>query len=508
MLPAHPSTAATPAPNSRSQSKYHPVAIYHSHFSKHQEKEASAVLHKHVLLANGKGLLGDYRPDKIVTRTAASIKSRDSKALALEKAKRREQVMLTGFNSDIKEPYKPLGAPVLDSEELLVNALQLDMKTAAVSSQKPLTGNAATVNTRQSAIQSMKESQQRLRKGAPTTAVDDYDKLRHKLVVSKNRLHAVKFGVPLALTMTQQQIQEAERLQKEANERVGMALFGEEGFDWNPDKIDREKMNYYLRVMDIDAKSNGEIKVAEDMPSTPSSALPASIVLGSAAVEAPHAAQERLATSQQQQAAKQYDVEQLELLLQIKRPSVANPEHTLHKIRESFTKERQRMAEELSEELSRVDRQRNSIFVQKYRAFNIGVNGICSTDMENMRRKAASQRLTEKTRLLHQHPWYGDLINKVVYGNGTKKELTPSEHKLLKRVRSIAHSLIGDHVPFDKVEFAKLMKLVPPHDFMKDEVQRILKFLKQNCGLSELDFLDAIESSGQMLVAAAEEGDS
>jgi hypothetical protein len=92
------------------------------------------------------------------------------------------------------------------------------------------------------------------------------------------------------------------------------------------------------------------------------------------------------------------------------------------------------------------------------------------------------------------HPWYNELI-RIVFGNSLRKQVSESEHVLLNRVRT----LIGDDVQLDKFEFVRLMKLIPNHDFMREEIQRIFKFLRLQLGISELDYFDAIESSGQML---------
>lgn len=58
-----------------------------------------------------------------------------------------------------------------------------------------------------------------------------------------------------------------------------------------------------------------------------------------------------------------------------------------------------------------------------------------SDDITYMRRRAEAVRRAEKNRLLRQHPWYNELLNKVVM-NGAKRDMSEYEQRLLSRVKS------------------------------------------------------------------------
>jgi hypothetical protein len=43
------------------------------------------------------------------------------------------------------------------------------------------------------------------------------------------------------------------------------------------------------------------------------------------------------------------------------------------------------------------------------------------------------------------------------------------------------------------------MKLIPASEFMKDEIQRIIRFVKQHEAISEREYLDALDMVGHGL---------
>jgi hypothetical protein len=52
-----------------------------------------------------------------------------------------------------------------------------------------------------------------------------------------------------------------------------------------------------------------------------------------------------------------------------------------------------------------------------------------------MRRKAEAEKRKEREEILQAHPWYNDLINKVVHTGGIKRKCGPSEQLLIDRIR-------------------------------------------------------------------------
>ncbi|KAI9225122.1 hypothetical protein BC828DRAFT_371594 [Blastocladiella britannica] len=225
-------------------------------------------------------------------------------------------------------------------------------------------------------------------------------------------------------------------------------------------------------------------------------------------------------------------IDELELALGMQQVRHSDPASMVSTIHGEFLQDQGKLHDGLEEELDRFERQRKTVISHKYKAFSIGVNGICSTDLEHMRSAAATHRLQERNKTLRLHPWYNELL-RIVFGSTSPSSNTPggletpggapvpfptttttqgspgrnggtprkaiceAERILLVRVRS----LLGDNVPIDKVEFIRMLKLVPRAEFMTDSVQKVVKFLRQRMGISELEYLDAIELSGHMMSA-------
>jgi len=41
----------------------------------------------------------------------------------------------------------------------------------------------------------------------------------------------------------------------------------------------------------------------------------------------------------------------------------------------------------------------------------------------------------ERERIIKKHPWYNDMVNKMVYTTGSARELTETENILLRQIR-------------------------------------------------------------------------
>ncbi|KAI9137926.1 hypothetical protein BKA69DRAFT_1094871 [Paraphysoderma sedebokerense] len=190
--------------------------------------------------------------------------------------------------------------------------------------------------------------------------------------------------------------------------------------------------------------------------------------------------------------------------------------------RTTFVESKQKLAEELQENMKKIDRTRQSICQRKYKAFKIESNGICRNDLNLMRQRAQEVYLAEKTELLGLHPWYNDLLHKVVYCSGAKTAMSKCEAKLLKCIKRClsvlllcvsyfkhmphqthsnqnhkhhVYSIILDDLEITKPQVVRMMKLVPPGEFMKEDIQKIFRFVKINVGLSDVDYLEAIKQS-------------
>ncbi|KAJ3363023.1 hypothetical protein GGF32_004888 [Allomyces javanicus] len=520
--PTHPAatTATAHAPAAHTKTKFHAISFHHVHHARTSDREPGTLAyikhaifptqllpdqtvaqhHEAVKAAGGgraggeRGAVEQYMAEKVQTRTTSRIITKDSKMLAMERERRRQQVMATGFNSSTREAYKPLGEPILHVEDLVSTALNVRVNKPKTAHRR----HATHPNGRPGANQPLTAREKSAQVPVETLCQDGFEKLRERVTLSKSRLQMVKFGIHITRTMEDpRKIAERERelLQSQKDKVTGTYL------DWTPDKIDREKMGYYLRQLN-NATHHGDGTDGDSdlvrVGSAGTAATPATPATPTTATTVSHGLDDSCGAGSLERDPKHMTPDELEQALSVQRAPIPDPEATLQTMRAGFNKERQRLAVALAEELDRGERQRQSVIIQKYKAFEVGVNGICSTDLDHMRTNATVQRVQERTRILRAHPWYNDLI-RVVFSNGLKKQLSPSEHLLLGRVRA----LIGDGVPLDKLEFIRLMKLVPAHEFMKDEVQKILKFLRHHMGISELDYLDAIESSGQMITTAA-----
>jgi hypothetical protein len=61
-------------------------------------------------------------------------------------------------------------------------------------------------------------------------------------------------------------------------------------------------------------------------------------------------------------------------------------------------------------------------------------------------------------------------------------------------------SKIEDKTAFTQAYLINLMKMIPPSAFRRDDVQRILRFVKQHEGIPERDYLEAVEMAGHVLL--------
>jgi hypothetical protein len=52
-----------------------------------------------------------------------------------------------------------------------------------------------------------------------------------------------------------------------------------------------------------------------------------------------------------------------------------------------------------------------------------------------MRQKATEEKKTLKKQILDQHPWYNELINKVVVLNGVQRVVTSHEQIILDHIK-------------------------------------------------------------------------
>jgi hypothetical protein len=120
-------TAASNAVAKSTRSVFHADrTINHSYYQRTEVKDTAIPQHiRQLILDSTSEAQKNYAPDKILARNDSKFLSKSQRTTYSEKAEHnRIVVQTTGFSSDIKEPYKPLGEPILDSQQLLLTAVK------------------------------------------------------------------------------------------------------------------------------------------------------------------------------------------------------------------------------------------------------------------------------------------------------------------------------------------------------------------------------------------------
>ncbi|KAI9137925.1 hypothetical protein BKA69DRAFT_838647 [Paraphysoderma sedebokerense] len=237
LSPSSPSAALSTlninhTPTSANHSKRNNLTIHSSQLSKNFEKEhllSNSI--KSAILEYGRSIKeAEYKGErsngnlKVLGRSDVVMVTRDGMSVSAEKSKRLEESLKRGFASDYKEPYKPLGHPILDSNELILQSFNI-----AHSEQTPDTQNSLISDSQHTSVKSVKG----IRSGgnkfpkmdysgnsrsnstvvlsdptppnkAETTPEkeinrnlnpdDGFELIRSRLNLSKMKLHAVKYG--------------------------------------------------------------------------------------------------------------------------------------------------------------------------------------------------------------------------------------------------------------------------------------------------------------------------
>ncbi|KAI8619180.1 hypothetical protein BC830DRAFT_819181 [Chytriomyces sp. MP71] len=455
---------ATPAladkPTSR-QRNFHGVhGIYHG-LSKQENKDTSLSFQVRQAIIDNNNLRNQtYEPDRVTMRTELKYASRDPKLIAAVKIKRQADVERCGFRSDAKEPYKPLGEPIVDSDMLLYKSLKIDPGSFhRVSRDKHHDVNSKPMNE-----EAVNERHKTRRGPRPDNGLGI---IKEKLAQSRKRLHAVRFGLSFTEVCDDPTRLEIEEPEKRTDVDI---------IDWNNLKIDTEKQTLFQNMLEkhrvawLD-KNYPELAQKDDpVTSNFSDTLP-SILSKTLSLER--------------------TFKETEEELQIPpHPSLPETMERFFVTREKFYEQQAQQNQILQEDLDCLDLDRKQIFQTKYRSFRIGKD--FGDDMRHMRARAVGEIEQSKAKVLRRHPWYYDLVRKV---SASSKHLSKVEELLLDRIRG--HVEHGQD--FTQKVFVQLMKLIPERAFNDDAVQRIIRFVKQHSSISERDYLEAIELSGHGL---------
>ncbi|OUM69894.1 hypothetical protein PIROE2DRAFT_57148 [Piromyces sp. E2] len=105
----------------------HHNIISHNQFIKQDVKEISLLDSlKSNIIDDSPIRKSNYVPEKVYVRTNLCLLTGDQQEIAKEKERRKKEIMECGFSSVFKEPYKPLGTPVIDTNALIIDCLKIN----------------------------------------------------------------------------------------------------------------------------------------------------------------------------------------------------------------------------------------------------------------------------------------------------------------------------------------------------------------------------------------------
>jgi hypothetical protein len=177
----------------------------------------------------------------------------------------------------------------------------------------------------------------------------------------------------------------------------------------------------------------------------------------------------------------------------------------------------------LSDDLRRLEQNREQTFRIKFKAFDESQFGFVD-GVKNMRKASQKEMSGIQSDRVDTHPWFGELLNRIEMSSagkeassirkrrgGRTKTRSQCETLLLERIRMF----VEDGLEFTQVVFLSLLKVcvsiisnclvIPTHEWARDEIQRIIRFLKQKVvGLNERDYITCVETAGHRLILERE----
>ncbi|KAH6584989.1 hypothetical protein BASA60_000729 [Batrachochytrium salamandrivorans] len=418
---------------------------------------------KNIIVEQSAAKLKDYDPVKVCSRSDFKYSALDPKLLAVEKKKRVEDVYRCGFCSDPKELYRPLGEPILDTELLLYTRLDID-STATYKK-----GNQRSDDFKDEPIYRIGTKNQLKFTDAPKRHTNGFRYIKEQVAKSNFAVNSVKFGVPFTSICDADTRIHTYDIQEAAPE-----LRSSTKVDWDNLEIDLDRKGYFGNLL---ARHERSISA----PNT-------------------NCANQDHPTDTQIQKPLHINMtqKQIESALDIKASNqTASTAEKFFTTRDHFYEQRQRLTHLLQDDLHRLEMERKTSFEKKVNAFELSKesNGQCIDDINLMRKKAIEAKRKEKMDIIAAHPWYNELIKKVVVMNGVRREVTQYESVLLSRLKR----LVADKISFNKMVFVQLMKVIPTNEFIKDDIQRIIRFVKQHETTTERDYLEAVEMAGHSI---------
>ncbi|KAJ3190603.1 hypothetical protein HK101_008567 [Irineochytrium annulatum] len=491
-----PPPAAASRPGQRGHFGIH--ALHHQLFPRQDKQDASLPPHaRQIIIEGSPARLNVYEPEKVLVRTDQRYAAINTKQAAAEKARRRVEVFRGGFCSDAKEPYRTLGEPIIDSDVLVYTCLKIDPAALHRGTHNRVQEEDMTANE-------VKTGTRKYKLGNPPKDGNGFHSIKEKLAQSKRRLRAVKYGIPFTSLCKDRAKEDSASKAARAGPEVEKAI------DWKNLKVDQDRQVYYQNLLIARGEHGGSRGTAvrgarrQTVADTRRTAEAASVAALAAAGDGTHtrlSSTSRESTDQRaadipNPSTKPVTPKQIEARLEIT-PSNSQAEtmNRYFSVRDQFYEQRRRLSQLLTEDLNRKDYDRKAEFVRKYQAFHVREDATFVDDITIMRQTAAVQRREERSRAVGQHPWYRDLVGKV---HGANRKLSEMEQLILDRIRCI----IEDSRPLTQASLAQIMRLIPPSEFLNDEIQRIIRLVRQAENISERDYLEAVEMAGHTIVSA------
>ncbi|KAH6568236.1 hypothetical protein BASA83_002112 [Batrachochytrium salamandrivorans] len=459
---------------------------------------------KNIIVEQSAAKLKDYDPVKVCSRSDFKYSALDPKLLAVEKKKRVEDVYRCGFCSDPKELYRPLGEPILDTELLLYTRLDID-STATYKK-----GNQRSDDFKDEPIYRIGTKNQLKFTDAPKRHTNGFRYIKEQVAKSNFAVNSVKFGVPFTSICDADTRIHTYDIQEAAPE-----LRSSTKVDWDNLEIDLDRKGYFGNLLarhersisapNTNCANQGEkytVKPQDDTTELQSNSGKKTrhVLLSFYEPDASLISSPYHPTDTQIQKPLHINMtqKQIESALDIKASNqTASTAEKFFTTRDHFYEQRQRLTHLLQDDLHRLEMERKTSFEKKVNAFELSKesNGQCIDDINLMRKKAIEAKRKEKMDIIAAHPWYNELIKKVVVMNGVRREVTQYESVLLSRLKR----LVADKISFNKMVFVQLMKVIPTNEFIKDDIQRIIRFVKQHETTTERDYLEAVEMAGHSI---------
>jgi len=446
----------------------HHNLISHNQFIKQDVKEVSLLdSMKSSIIDDSPIRRNNYIPEKVYVRTNLCLLTGDQNEIAKEKERRKKDVMECGFSSAYKEPYKPLGTPIIDTNALIIDCLKINPSSIQKSSQN-----------KTSKMNHLKHELNHVSRKIPvlelTGRQTGYKLLKSALKESNTRMHSVKYGVPFLETLDNDYkyhlYDESDKTNNDLNT-----------IDYKHLVFDVDKQNYFTHLVNLRKK-----ELCNDLSQATSEKIKTNT--------------EKKKKSKKQekdgQNLKNINLKKFEESLQFKQNLNVNPIGKFYETRDRYYEQRQRLNNMLEEDLNRLEFNRSKIFRRKFCALTISKNnGFADDDLQRMRTIVNNDLKLERERIIKKHPWYNDMVNKIIYTTGSARELSETENILLRQIRNI----IEDGIPFSRISYINILKIIPPSEFMSENIQRILRFIKQHEPIAERDYMEAVEASGHSM---------